>query len=89
MDGEGLLFIWDTADGSSLVQVLGTKFVVLQQRLAGGEIESTAGAGKMGTTGEVSYTQIVCPTGGTQSGAPDISNVLTQVREEDTEAGCY
>ena len=53
MDGEGLLFIWDTADGSSLVQVLGTKILVLQQRLAGGEIESTAGAGKMGTTGEV------------------------------------
>ena len=35
------------------------------------------------------YTHIFCPTGGTQSGAPNISNVLMQVREEATEARCY
>ena len=36
----------------------------------------------------LSYTHIFFPTGGTQSGAPEISNVLAQVREEATEAGC-
>ena len=37
----------------------------------------------------LSYTHLFCPTGGTQSGATNISNVLTQVREEETKAGCY
>ena len=37
----------------------------------------------------MSYTHICCLTGGTQSGAPDISNVSAQVREEATEDGCY
>ena len=50
--GEGLLSIWDTADGSSLVQVLGTNVVVLQQRLVSGGTETTSGKGKVGTNGE-------------------------------------
>ena len=50
--GEGLLGVWYTADGSSFVQVLGENAVVIQQQLAGGGIEPTEGAGKVGTTGE-------------------------------------
>ena len=38
--------------------------------------------------GVVIYT-IFFPTGSTQLGTPNISNVLAQVREEATEAGCY
>ena len=51
-DGEGLLGVWDTDDGSSFVQVLETNVVVLRRRLDGGGIETTEGAGKVGTTGE-------------------------------------
>ena len=52
MDGEGLLGLCNTTDGSSFVQVLGTNVVVLQIQLASGETKSTAGAGKVGRTGE-------------------------------------
>ena len=52
-DDEILLVIWDTAVGSYLAQVLGTEFFVLQQQLDGSRIELTAGAGKVGRTGEV------------------------------------
>ena len=51
-DGEGLLGVWYTADNSSFFQVLGTNVVVLQIQLASGETKSTAGAGKVGRTGE-------------------------------------
>ena len=30
-DGEGLLGLWDTADGSSFVQVFGTKVLFVQR----------------------------------------------------------
>ena len=49
-DGEGIIVVWDTADVSYLVQLLGTNVVVLQRGLTGGGTESTAGAGKVGTT---------------------------------------
>ena len=52
MDGEVLLGVWDTADRSYVIQVLGTNLVVLQQRLDCGITEPTAGTGKVGTTGE-------------------------------------
>ena len=51
-DGEGILGVWDTSDGSSFVQVLGTNYVVLQRILDGGGTEPTSGAGKVGTDGE-------------------------------------
>ena len=44
--------MWDTADGSSFVQLLGTNFVILRRQLAGGGTEPTEGGGKIGTTGE-------------------------------------
>ena len=51
-DGEGLLGVWETYDGSCFVQVLGTNIFVLRRGLAGGGTEPMAGAGKVGTTGE-------------------------------------
>ena len=51
--GGVLLIIWDTADDSPFVQVLGTKFFVLQRRLAGVGTEPTAGVGKVETNGDV------------------------------------
>ena len=51
-DGKGLLGVWDTADGSYFVQLLGTNVVVIPRQLNGGGIEPTAGAEKVGTTGE-------------------------------------
>ena len=51
-DGRGLLGIWDTADVSFFVQVLGTNVVVLRQLLAGGGTEPTEGVGNLGTTSE-------------------------------------
>ena len=56
-DRGGLLVIWDTAVGSYLVQVLGTKFVVLQRQLDGSGIEPTVGTGKVVTTGEVLWRE--------------------------------
>ena len=37
----------------------------------------------------LSYTYIFCPIGGTQLGATNFNNVFSQVREEETKAGCY
>ena len=51
-DGEGLLNVWDTADGSYFIQVTGTNLFSLYQRFAGGGTEPTVGAGKVGDTGE-------------------------------------
>ena len=51
--GGGLLGIRDTSDGSSFVQVPGTKCFVLQRKLAGGGTEHGVGEGKLGTNGEV------------------------------------
>ena len=51
MEG-GLLGIWDTADGSSFIQLLGGKVVILQQKLDSSGTEPTKGAGKVGITGE-------------------------------------
>ena len=52
MDGEFILGIWDTADVSSFVQLIGTNVVVLRRGLASGVTEPTEGAGKVGTTVE-------------------------------------
>ena len=52
MDGEGLIGIWDTYDGSSIIQLLGTNVVVLRQRLDSGGTEPTAVTRKAGTNGE-------------------------------------
>ena len=52
MDGEGLLGVKDTADGSYLVQVLGTNAVLLWRRLDGGGTKPTVGVGKVVMTGE-------------------------------------
>ena len=51
-DGEVLLSVWDTSDSSSFIQLLGTKVVVLQQKLDSSGTEPTKGAGKVGITGE-------------------------------------
>ena len=45
-DGEGLLGVWDTADGNFFVQVLGMNVVIFRRRLAGSGTEPTTGAGK-------------------------------------------
>ena len=52
MDGEVLLGLLDTADGWSFVQVLRANVFVLRRPLAGGGTKPTAGAGKLGKTGE-------------------------------------
>ena len=51
MEGEGLLGVWDTDEGSSFAQVLGENTIVLQWRLAIGATEPMTGAGEMETTG--------------------------------------
>ena len=51
-DGKVLLRVWDTSDGSSFVQVLGTNDVVLRRRLAGGGTKPPEEAGKVGMTVE-------------------------------------
>ena len=48
----GLLGVWDTADGESLVQVLGADVVDILQRLYSVGTEPTESTGKVGTTGE-------------------------------------
>ena len=50
-DGDALLVVWDTADGSFLVQVFGTNIFILQQQLYGVGTEPTKVSGKVWTTG--------------------------------------
>ena len=52
-DWEGIIGVWDTADGSHFVQLLGMNVVVIRRQLAGSGTETTEGAGKVGTIGEV------------------------------------
>ena len=49
-DGEGLLGVWDTADGSVFVQVTEANVFVLQQQLDNGGTESLKG-GRGGVEG--------------------------------------
>ena len=50
--GEGLLGIWDAADGGAFIQVLGTHSVIHQHRLDIGGSEYATRSGKVGGNGK-------------------------------------
>ena len=51
-DGEGIINVWETTNGSNFIQVLGKNVVILQRLLDGSGIESMEGTGKVGMNGE-------------------------------------
>ena len=52
MNGEGLIGVWDTTEGSIFIKVPGTNDVVLRQRFYGSGTEPLEGASEMGMSGE-------------------------------------